>query len=152
MKDNTSVHYLVRNRKARFTFFIESTVEAGIVLTGTEIKSIRHHGASLEGSYARVKNGEAWLMGSTIAPYSFGNRYNHEETRDRKLLLHKREIIRMKQATRESGRTLVPLSLYLKKGKVKVELALARGKTHRDQRQTIRTREEERSIRDVLRK
>lgn len=119
---------LVSNRKAFHDYEILDTVEAGVVLTGTEIKSLRNHDASLQEAYVKILKNEVWLIGSYIAPYKFGNVYNHEERRDRKLLLHKREIARLKSETQEKGITLIPLALYLKNGRVKVKIGSAKGK------------------------
>src|SRR5215467_9567647 len=113
---------LVSNRRASHDYEILETFEAGIVLQGTEIKSIRHHGASLQEAYVKVTQGEIWLIGCSIAPYRFGNIHNHEEKRDRKLLMHKREINRLKVAAQEKGLTIIPLALYLKQGRIKVRL------------------------------
>src|ERR1700684_1397570 len=111
---------LVSNRRAFHDYEMLETFEAGIALEGTEIKSIRNHGASLQEAYVKVFKGEVWLIGSSIAPYRFGNIHNHEEKRDRKLLLHKREINRLKVATQEKGLTIVPLAMYLKQGRIKL--------------------------------
>ena len=119
---------LASNRRASHDYEILETLESGIVLLGTEIKSIRDHGASLQESYVKVIRNEVWLVGAHIAHYKFGNTQNHEERRDRKLLLHKREIQQLKTATQEKGLTIIPLSLYLKKGKVKLRIGLCKGK------------------------
>ena len=120
---------LVSNRRARFHYEILETFEAGIVLQGTEIKSLRQHGGSLQDAYILVDYKKATLKGCSIAPYSFGNIHNHEERRDRILLLHKRELEKLKKATDQKGLTLIPLSFYLKKGRAKVKIALAKGKS-----------------------
>jgi len=137
---------LVSNRKARYNFEILETFEAGIALQGTEIKSLRQGGGSLQEAYIKVIRGELWLVGCSIAPYRFGNVHNHEERRDRKLLMHKREIEKLKTAQQQKGLSIVPLSLYLKKGRAKLQIATARGKKLHDKRQTIKEREEKRSI------
>lgn len=137
---------LVSNRKATFNYEILETFEAGIMLQGTEIKSLRDNGGNLQDSYVKVLKGELWLIGCHIAPYRFGNVHNHEERRDRKLLMHKREIAHLKESTQEKGLALIPLSLYLKEGRVKVKLALAKGKKNIDKREVIKERDEKRRI------
>jgi SsrA-binding protein len=134
------------NRKARHDFHLLERVEAGLVLTGTEVKSLRAGRATLGQAYADVRDGEAWLHGAEIATYDQGNRANHEPTRSRKLLLHRREIDRLYGQVREKGLTLVPTRLYFKDGRVKVELALARGKDVRDKRRTLVDRDAQRQI------
>lgn len=141
---------LVSNRRATHDYEILETFEAGIALQGTEIKSIRDHGASLQESYVKVFSGEIWLIGCTIAPYRFGNIHNHEEKRDRKLLLHKREIHRLKIATQEKGLTIIPLSMYLKQGKIKLRIAIGKGKKNVDKRADIKARDEKRQIQQAL--
>lgn len=137
---------LVSNRKAGFNYEILETFEAGIVLKGTEIKSLRDNGGNLQDSWITIRNSEAWLIGCSIAPYRFGNIYNHEERRERKLLLHKRELVELHSAQQEKGYTLIPLSLYLKNGRVKVKIAIGKGKKTFDKRQAIQDREEKRTI------
>ncbi len=135
------------NRKARHEFHVEETLEAGIVLTGTEIKSIRAGKVSLQEAYARIERGEAWLVGAHIAPYATGNRYNHEAKRTRKLLLHKHEIHELLGVTKSKGLTLVPLRLYIDaRGHAKLEIALARGKQLHDRRRDIAERDARRDI------
>jgi len=135
------------NRKARHEFHIEDTMEAGIVLTGTEIKSIRAGKVSLQEAYARIDRGEAWLVGAHIAPYATGNRYNHEAKRTRKLLLHKDEIHELLGTTKSKNLTLVPLRLYIdNRGHAKLEIALARGKQLHDRRRDIADRDAKRDI------
>jgi SsrA-binding protein len=135
------------NRKARHDYLIQETFEAGIVLTGTEIKSIRAHKVNLQDAYARVERGEAWLIGVTIAPYEGGNRWNHEPRRDRKLLLHRSEIDELVGATGQKGLTVVPLRLYIdRKGHAKVELGLAKGKQLHDRRREIAARDARREL------
>ena len=134
------------NRRARHDYAIDETVEAGLVLTGTEIKSIRAGRVNLAEAYARIERGEAWLIGAHIAPYEQGNRYNHEPTRTRKLLLHRDEIAELVGRTQAKGQTLVPLRLYLHKGMAKLELGLARGKKTHDKRRTIAERDMRREI------
>src|SRR5580692_11372723 len=134
------------NRKARHEFELLERVEAGIVLTGTEVKSLREGRATLGQAYAEVREGEAWLQGAEIAVYEQGNRANHEPTRPRKLLLHRREIDRLYGQVREKVLTPVPTRLYFKDGRVKVELALARGKNTVDKRRTLADRDAKRQI------
>lgn len=141
---------LVSNRRARHDFEILETYEAGIALLGTEIKSLRNHGGSLQDSFVLIYRGEAWLKNASIAPYSFGGVFNHEERRDRKLLLHKREIEKLKKSTDLKGLTIVPLAMYLKKGFVKVKIAVGRGKKHHDKRTSIKAREQKRDIERAL--
>jgi SsrA-binding protein len=132
------------NRKARFEYSIIETYEAGIVLTGTEVKSLRQGKANLVDSYGNLKNGESWLVSAHISVYEQGNINNHEPTRIRKLLLNRKEIRKLSGKIKEKGYTLVPLRLYFKKGKVKVEMALAKGKKVYDKRETIAKRDYER--------
>lgn len=141
---NSKQNDLVSNRRATHDYEILETFEAGIVLLGTEIKSLRDNGGSLQEAYIKVIRGEIWLIGASIAPYRFGNIYNHEDKRDRKLLMHKREIARLKASVQEKGLTLVPLGLYLKDGRVKTKLAIAKGKKTFDKRATIKERDEKR--------
>jgi SsrA-binding protein len=128
---------IAQNRKARHDYHIEDVIEAGLVLTGTEVKSLRAGRASLVDGYATISGGEAWLQGVHIPEYDQGTWTNHEPRRGRKLLLHRSEIARLIAKTRESGLTIVPLALYFKDGKAKVELALARGKKSYDKRQAL---------------
>jgi SsrA-binding protein len=138
---------LALNRKARHEFTIDETFEAGIVLTGTEIKSIRAGKVNLSDAYARIERDEAWLIGAHIAPFEQANRYNHEPKRIRKLLLHRGEIDELLGRTKAKGQTIVPLRLYLTgKGRAKVELGLARGKNLFDRRRDIATRDAKRDV------
>ena len=135
------------NRRARHEFTIDETFEAGIVLTGTEIKSVRSGKVNLADAYARIERGEAWLIGAHIAPFEQANRYNHEPKRERKLLLHRSEIDELLGRTKAKGQTIVPLRLYLNpRGRAKVELALARGKQLHDRRRDIADRDARRDI------
>jgi SsrA-binding protein len=143
---------LVSNRKATFNYEILDTFEAGIVLQGTEIKSLRDNGGALSDSYIKIIDNEAWLIGCHIAPYRFGNVYNHNERRDRKLLLHKREIARLQTAAQEKGNALIPLSLYLKNGRVKIRIATAKGKKTHDKRQAIKERDDKKEMSRMLKK
>ena len=129
------------NRRARHDFFIDETYEAGLVLTGSEVKSLREGRANLKDSYGRIDGDEAWLLNAHISRYGPASQFSHEPTRTRKLLLHRREIERLAGKVKERGLTLIPLRLYFKKGRVKVELGLARGKKHFDKRAAIRERE-----------
>lgn len=137
---------LVSNRRATYNFEILDTFEAGIVLQGTEIKSLRDHGGSLQEAYIKVISGELWLIGCSIAPYRYGNVHNHEERRDRKLLMHKREIEKLRVATQEKGLTIIPLACYLKDGRVKMKIAIAKGKNVIDKRESIRERDDKRQM------
>ncbi len=141
---------LVSNRRARHDYEILETLEAGMSLQGTEIKSLRDHGGSLQEAYVIIDKMEAWLKGASIAPYSFGNIHNHEEKRDRKLLLHKREIEKLKRSIQEKGLTIIPLAIYLKRGRAKVKIAVARGKKQHDKRSAIKEREHKRSMERAL--
>ena len=134
------------NRRARHEYAISETLEAGLVLTGTEIKSIRAGKANLADAYARIEHGEAWLVGAHIAPYEQGNRYNHEPLRTRKLLLHRDQISELIGMTQAKGLTLVPLRLYIRNGMAKIELAIARGKKSHDKRRTIAERDQRREL------
>lgn len=134
------------NRRARHDFHLLDRVEAGVVLTGTEVKALREGKTSLQQSYAEVRDGEAWLVGIHIAEYGQGNRANHDPDRPRKLLLHRREIDRLYGQIREKGFTLVPTRLYFKDGRVKVELAVARGKELHDKRRDIADRDARREM------
>ena len=144
------VKVVCENRKARHDYFILETFEAGMVLTGTEVKSLRTGRGNLKDSFARVENGELWLYDMHISPYEQGNRFNHEPKRPRKLLMHKNEIMRLWGRTREKGLTLVPLRCYFKDGLAKIELALAKGKKVYDRREKIAAREARREIERVL--
>lgn len=143
-KQEAAIQVIAENRRARYDYHLEDRVEAGLVLQGTEIKSIRARHVQLQDGYVRILNGEAWLFGVHIAPYEHGNRFNHEPTRPRKLLLHREEIRRLYHQVRREGFTLIPTRLYLKNGRAKVEVALARGKKKYDKRQAIAEREAKR--------
>ena len=134
---------IAQNRKARHDYEVLETFEAGIALEGTEVKTCRANGVSLVDAYAVVRLGELIMVGSHFAPYEFGNRFNHQPRRDRKLLMHKREIIRLKKSIEAKGLTLIPLSLYFKHGRVKVELALCRGKNVHDKRDALKKKSDE---------
>lgn len=147
-KGNTKI--VASNRKARHEFFIEDTIEAGLVLKGTEVKSIRQGRINVKESYAAIENGEAYIYNMHISPYEQGNIYNVDPIRKRKLLLHKREIRRLQAAVMQKGYTLVPLTVYIKDGLVKLELAIAKGKKLYDRRQDIAKRDAERRMQQHL--
>lgn len=126
------------NRKARHDYTVLETIECGIVLTGTEVKSVRHGEASLSGSYGAVLKGELWLVGADIAAYKFGNRFNHEPKSMRKLLVHAKEVRELRLKTEAKGLTLIPLKVYLKHGRIKVALGVCRGKALHDKRDTLK--------------
>ena len=151
-RDNESIKVISVNRQAYHDYFVEQTVEAGISLVGTEIKSIREGKVNLRGSYAMVRNGEIWLENAHIAIYEHGNRYNHDPLRNRKLLLHRREIEQLQMKVATKGLTLIPLKLYLKGGRAKIELGLCRGKKLYDKREAISERDMQRQIERVIRK
>lgn len=140
----------INNRKARFDYNIETEIECGIELKGTEVKSIRNGSVNLKDSYAIVKNGEVYLLNTHISLYEEGNIFNHEETRTRKLLLHKHEILKLNDKIRIEGYTLVPLKMYFVKNKVKVLLGVAKGKKQFDKRETIKKRDMERELRQRM--
>lgn len=141
-----SIKTIAKNRKARHNFAILSTFEAGIALHGTEVKSLREGNLNFMDSYAKIKDGELWLQGLHISPYDKGNIHNHDPLRDRKLLMHGNEIERLRKNIDEKGLTIVPLSLYLKHGRVKVEIGLARGKHLYDKRQDSQDRDAKREM------
>ena len=143
---------IARNRRARHDYHIEDTFEAGVALTGTEVKSLRAGRASLTDGFAQVSDGEVWLHNVHIPEYTQGTWTNHQPRRIRKLLLHRKEIDRMVAKTKEQGLTLVPLSLYFKDGRVKVELALARGKRTYDKRHDLARRDAAREVERALRR
>lgn len=140
----------ILNRKARYDYELLDKFEAGLVLTGTEIKSIRNGQANLKDSYAIIKNGEAYLLNMHISEYKQGNQFNHDEKRTRKLLLHKNEIKKINDKVSIKGLTLVPVKLYFKNGKAKIELAIARGKHTFDKKETIKQRDIEREVKKSL--
>ncbi|MFL5703442.1 MAG: SsrA-binding protein SmpB [Ktedonobacteraceae bacterium] len=149
--NNLPVKVITVNRQAYHDYVVERTVEAGIALMGTEIKSIREGKVNLRGSYAMARKGELWLENAHIAVYEHGNRYNHEPTRNRKLLLHRREINQLLSKVETKGLTLIPLKLYLKGGKAKIELGLCRGKKLYDKREAIAERDMKREIERAIR-
>ena len=137
---------VAENRKARYNYFIEDTFEAGMVLTGTEVKSMRLGKVNLKDAYANIKNGEVWIHQMHIGPYPFAYYDNHDPLRPRKLLLHKREIKRLYGKTNEKGHSMIPLRIYFKNGRVKILLALAKGKRKYDKREAIKRRDEQREM------
>lgn len=152
MPVHKGIKLAAQNRKARHDYFIEDSYECGIVLQGTEVKSIRKGALNLKDSYAQVKNGELWLFGMHISPYEQGNIYNHDPFRTRKLLAHAREIRKLNTLSQADGYSLIPLSVYLKDGKVKVELAVCKGKKLYDKRQSLADRDADRDIERSLKK
>ena len=148
--DEEGTKNICRNKRAFHEYAISERMECGIVLTGTEVKSLREGSANLEDAYARIEDGEVWLIGSDIPEYSMGNRLNHKPKRPRKLLLHRREIAKFAGKAEQRGFTLVPLRLYFKQGRAKVELAVARGKQQHDKRQDQKTAEAQREIRRAM--
>ena len=145
-KGTSGVKYIAENLKARHDYFIHETYEAGIALTGTEVKSLRQGKANLKDSFCRIEHGELLLLGMHISPYEQGNRFNHDPLRTRRLLMHKYEILKLFGKTKEKGYTLIPLNLYFKKGKVKVTVALVSGKKLYDKRQALAEKEAKRDI------
>ncbi len=141
---------LIQNKKARHDYFIEETYETGIALQGTEVKSLRMGKANLKDSYVRIEDEQAFLHNTHISQYPWGHQFNHEPERVRKLLLHKRELRRLSGKTQERGYTLVPLKFYLKKGKIKLEIGLAKGKTLYDKRETLKKRSADREMEKVM--
>jgi SsrA-binding protein len=148
--DKGGSRLVAENRKAFHDYFVLDRFEAGIVLTGTEIKSARDGKVQLRDSYADVVGGEAWLMNTHISPYSHGNIWNHDPTKKRKLLLHKSEINKLTSKTLEKGLTLIPLKVYLKNGRLKCEIGICRGKKAHDKRESIQARDQEREARQMM--
>lgn len=146
IKSGENVKIVAVNRRATYDYHIDERVEAGLVLTGTEIKSIREGRVNLREGYARISGGEGWLVGVHIAPYEHGNRFNHEPLRERKLLLHRDELKTLVGQVKQRGYTIVPLQMYLKHGRAKIELGLARGKREYDKRESLAKREAQREI------
>jgi SsrA-binding protein len=149
-KDDVKV--LLRNKKARHDYFVEETMEAGVALLGSEVKSLREARAVMSDAYAAVRNGEAWLINMQITEYPWANRWNHEPKRDRKLLLHRREIAKLDEATGEKGMTALPLEVYLKAGRIKVLIGICRGKKQYDKRHEARRRDAEREVEAALKR
>jgi SsrA-binding protein len=144
------IKIICRNRRAFHEYFIEDTLECGIVLTGTEVKSLREGKGGIEDAYAKLEDGEVWLIGSDIPEYSMGNRLNHKPKRPRKLLMHRREIAKFAGKASQRGFTLVPLKMYFKNGRAKVELAVARGKQLHDKRQAAKKADAQKEIRRAM--
>jgi len=147
-----SIKVVATNRKARHDYFLQDTFEAGIALLGSEIKSIRAGQISIKEAYVRVDGEEAWLMDAHISPYDPANRFNHDPLRNRKLLLHKKEIQSLYEDVRKKGLTIIPTKVYLKNGRAKLEIAVARGKRKFDKRQTLAKRDAQREIEREFRK
>lgn len=150
MKTQSEIKIICQNKKARHDYFIEESMEAGLVLNGPEVKSLRDGKANLVDSYVSIDHGEAWLNNCHISPYAAANQFNHHPMRKRKLLLHKKEISRLIGKSQEEGLTLIPLKLYFKVGRVKMELAVAKGKKLHDKRDTIKKREAVREIQKAM--
>jgi SsrA-binding protein len=150
--DDSGIKIVARNRRARHEYDLQEKVEAGLVLTGTEVKSLRNGKASLEDAYAEVNDEEVWLLGCDIPEYLQANRMNHVPKRPRKLLLHRREIAKLGNRTAEKGMTVVPLSIYFKKGIAKVELCLARGRKTFDKREAMKKKDAKRDIDRAMRR
>lgn len=151
MKQEEGIKILVDNRRARYNYFLEERMETGIVLSGSEVKSARNGKLHLTDAYAAIKDNELWLFNAHISPYEQANRLNHEPDRPRKLLVHRREIGRLLGKTREQGLTLIPTKIYLKKGRIKCELALAKGKHHHDKRDVLRKKAIDEEAREAVR-
>ena len=145
-KDKKFNPVFAENRKARHDYTVLETIECGIVLSGTEVKSVRHGSVSLAGSYGAVLKGELWLLGADIAAYKFGNRFNHEPKSQRKLLVHAKEVRELQLKTEAKGLTLVPLKIFLKNGKIKVDLGVCRGKQLHDKREALKKKDLRRDL------
>jgi len=145
-KDKKFNPVFAENRKARHDYTVLETIDCGIVLTGTEVKSVRHGEVSLAGAYGAVLKNELWLLGADIAAYKFGNRFNHEPKNQRKLLVHAKEVLDLKLKTEAKGLTLVPLKMFLKHGKVKVDLGVCRGKQLHDKRDALKKKDMRRDM------
>ena len=148
---SSGVKILATNRKARFNYQVEDTLDCGIALVGTEVKSVKDGRFSFSDAYARIREDELWLVNFHISPYEHGALFNHEPERERKLLAHKQEIVRLRRKVDERGFTLIPMKVYLKKGLVKVELGICRGKKMVDKRQSIKARDQKRDAERELR-
>jgi SsrA-binding protein len=149
-KPEEDITVICRNKRAFHEYHVIDTLECGLVLTGTEVKGLREGQASLEDAYAKIADGEVWLLGSDIPEYSMGNLLNHKPKRPRKLLLHRREIAKFAGKATQRGHTLIPLRLYFKEGRAKVELAIAQGKKHYDKRQDQKKAEAQREMRKAM--
>jgi SsrA-binding protein len=146
MKEGKGVKIVAQNRKARYNYFIEENYEAGMVLQGTEVKALREGRVNIKDGYARITDGEVFLMDVHISPYAFGNRFNHDPLRPRKLLMHGREIHRLMGKVKEKGFALIPLSIYFSHGRAKVSLALAKGKKLYDKREALKRKAMEKEV------
>ena len=146
MKTTTSRHVLIANRRASLDYFLSDFLEVGLVLTGTEIKSLRKGGGSLKDSYVIVRSNELFLLNMHIAPYEQGNLFNHDPLRTRKLLAHHHEILKLHKAIQEKRLTIVPTQLYLKHGRAKLEIAIGKGKKNYDKRESIKNKENQRKL------
>ena len=144
------IRIICRNKRAFHEYDIDDTLECGLVLTGTEVKSLREGAGGLEDAYAKIEDGEVWLIGSDIPEYSMGNRMNHKPKRRRKLLMHRREIAKFAAKATQRGFTLVPLKMYFKNGRAKVELAIAHGKQLHDKRQAAKKADAQKEIRRAM--
>ena len=149
-KDEEGIKLICRNKRAFHEYEVSDRLECGIVLTGTEVKSLRDGQGNLEDAYAKIEGGEVWLIGSDIPEYAMGNRMNHKPKRPRKLLLHRREILKFAGKASERGFTLVPLRMYFRRGRAKVELAIARGKQFHDKREALKKADAQRDIRRAI--
>ena len=152
MEKTTGIKIFASNKKAHFNYFLSDFLECGIELTGTEIKSIRNHGCSINDAFVVIKHNECYIMNMNIAPYIMGNIYNHDPLRNRRLLLHKDEILKLAQRVQKDGYTLVPTKVYLKKGRCKIEIALGKGKKLYDKRETIKERDVTKHIEKALKR
>ncbi len=150
--ENAGIKVIVLNKKASFNYFLSDFLEAGLVLTGTEIKSIKERKVSINDSYITFKNNEAYIINMNISEYDKGNIFNHDPLRTRKLLLNKHEILKYQQKTIKDGYTVVPTKLYLKKGKAKLEIALAKGKKDFDKREAIKERDDKRDMAKAMKR
>ena len=144
------VKLLLNNKRARHDYFVEQTIEAGVVLAGSEVKSLREARGVISDAYVMVKNGEAWLINLQVQEYAWANRFNHAPKRDRKLLLHRREIDKLEEATAAAGMTALPLEVYLRKGKIKVLVGVCKGKKEYDKRHEQRRKEAVREVQAAL--
>ena len=148
--EDEGIKLICRNKRAFHEYEVSDRLECGIVLTGTEVKSLRDGQGNLEDAYAKIEGGEVWLIGSDIPEYAMGNRMNHKPKRPRKLLLHRREILKFAGKASERGFTLVPLRMYFRRGRAKVELAIARGKQFHDKREALKKADAQRDIRRAI--
>lgn len=152
MENKDSIKILVSNKKAHFNYFLSDFLECGIELFGTEIKSIKNHGCSINDAYCVIKNNEMFIINMNIAPYEKGTVYNHDRLRSRRLLLHKNEILKFNNRVIKDGYTIIPTKIYLKKGMCKVEIALGKGKKLYDKRETIKQRDDERNMAKAIKR